>query len=322
MTVPEDHLAACLLCHQESGECRKEGRGGPGVQGVDLVLYVSSKVSSLCRESQTLSHAGHCQQEPELDRPIAGHLNICPANIEGDQAELVDNIKHELLHVLGFSVKLYAFFRDRAGNPRTRRRSDGRPPLHSRYFLHLADNTTVARLERRHWRVAGGEVNKTIHMLVTPRVRREARRHFRCSRLEGGELEDQGDFGTALTHWEKRVFGDEAMTGNHQQIEAGGRLYTERKMISRMTLAVLHDSGWYDVDFSKADSRYSWGKNLGCDFVMRSCLQYMQTKNRIQPFCVSQTDFDKLRWNFLIYLYFIPVYFLTERRKNAEERIQ
>ena len=137
-----------------------------------------------------------------------------------------------------------------------------------------------------------------------------------------GRAEDQGDFGTALTHWEKRVFGDEAMTGNHQQIEAGGRLYTERKMISRMTLAVLHDSGWYDVDFSKADSRYSWGKNLGCDFVMRSCLQYMQTKNRIQPFCVSQTDFDKLRWNFLIYLYFIPVYFLTERRKNAEERIQ
>ena len=26
-------------------------------------------------------------------------------------------------------------------------------------------------------------------------------------------MEDQGDFGTALTHWEKRLFGDEAMTG-------------------------------------------------------------------------------------------------------------
>ena len=43
----------------------------------------------------------------------------------------------------------------------------------------------------------------------------------------------QGDFGTALTHWEKRVFGDEAMTGNHQELEVGGRTYRERKLISR-----------------------------------------------------------------------------------------
>ena len=44
------------------------------------------------------------------------------------------------------------------------------------------------------------QVNKTAHLLVTPRVRREVRRHFKCSSLEGGELEDQGDLGTAMTH--------------------------------------------------------------------------------------------------------------------------
>ena len=49
------------------------------------------------------------------------------------------------------------------------------------------------------------------------------RRHFGCRGLEGGELEDQGDLGTALTHWEKRVFGDEAMTGNHQELQLEGR---------------------------------------------------------------------------------------------------
>ena len=153
----------------------------------------------------------------------------------------------------------------------------------------------MARLERTNWRVGGGggEVSKTVHMLVTPRVRREARRHFSCSRLEGGELEDQGDLGTSLTHWEKRVFGDEAMTGNHQELQRAGRLYTEQKMISRMTLAVLHDSGWYNVDFSKADSRYSWGKNLGCDFVMKSCLEFIESHKRIQPYCVNQTSFTQ-----------------------------
>lgn len=30
--------------------------------------------------------------------------------------------------------------------------------------------------------------------------------HFACPTLEGGELEDQGFDGTALTHWEKRAF--------------------------------------------------------------------------------------------------------------------
>ena len=34
----------------------------------------------------------------------------------------------------------------------------------------------------------------------------EVRKHFNCSTLEGAELEDQGVVGTALTHWEKRVF--------------------------------------------------------------------------------------------------------------------
>lgn len=43
-------------------------------------------------------------------------------------------------------------------------------------------------------------------MIVTPRVKQEVREHFNCEYLEGAELEDQGEDGTALTHWEKRVF--------------------------------------------------------------------------------------------------------------------
>ena len=88
------------------------------------------------------------------------------------------------------------------------------------------------------------QVNKTTHLLVTPRVRREVRRHFKCPSLEGGELEDQGDLGTAMTHWEKRLFGDEAMTGNHQQLELEGKIWREEQPISRISLAVLQDSGW------------------------------------------------------------------------------
>merc|ERR1719331_3301583 len=53
-----------------------------------------------------------------------------------------------------------------------------------------------------------------------------------------------------MTHWEKRVFGDEAMTGNHQQLELEGKIWREQQPISRISLAVLQDSGWYTGKFS------------------------------------------------------------------------
>ncbi|EPB80257.1 hypothetical protein ANCCEY_00659 [Ancylostoma ceylanicum] len=76
-------------------------------------------------------------------------------------------------------------------------------------------------------------------MMVTPRVREEARQHFACDLLEGAELENQGGDGTALTHWEKRVFENEAMTGTH----------TQNPVYSRLTLALLEDSGWYKPNY-------------------------------------------------------------------------
>ena len=59
-------------------------------------------------EAATVAYAAHCQQEKSLDRPIAGHTNICPASIidgEKEIAMLTSTIKHELLHALGFSLR-------------------------------------------------------------------------------------------------------------------------------------------------------------------------------------------------------------------------
>lgn len=66
-------------------------------------------------------------------------------------------------------------------------------------------------------------------MMVTPRVVAEVQKHFNCAQLEGAELEDQGGEGTALTHWEKRVFEAEAMSGTH----------SSRPVFSRITLALM-----------------------------------------------------------------------------------
>ena len=139
--------------------------------------------------------------------------NICPKNMDftkvDGQVNLVDNLKHKPLNSLGFSVQIYAFFRDGRGKPRTPRGRSGKPPLHGKYLLYVALNSTVRRAESKNCQVATENVIKRVHQLV----RREVRLHLKCNSLEGREIEDQRDLGTTLTHWIQRVFGDEAMTG-------------------------------------------------------------------------------------------------------------
>lgn len=73
--------------------------------------------------------------------------------------------------------------------------------------------------------------------------------------------------GTALTHWEKRAFENEAMTGTH----------TQNPVYSRITLALMEDTGWYKANMDMAQ-QLNWGRNLGCDFAQRSCMEWMETK--------------------------------------------
>jgi hypothetical protein len=64
---------------------------------------------------------------------------------------------------------------------------------------------------RKNWLVKAGVMKREVNMIVTKNVVREVRDYFNCEDLEGAELEDQGEEGTALTHWEKRVFEVEVL---------------------------------------------------------------------------------------------------------------
>ncbi len=79
-----------------------------------------------------MAYAAHCQQEAAFDRPVAGHTNVCPSAIKNETSDidsLESTIKHELLHALGFSSSLFAFYRDKDGEPLTERMEDGKPPI-------------------------------------------------------------------------------------------------------------------------------------------------------------------------------------------------
>jgi leishmanolysin-like peptidase len=98
------------------------------------------------------------------------------------------------------------------------------------------------------------------------------------------ELENQGDMGTELNHWEKRLLENEAMTGSH----------TQNRVLSRITLALMEDTGWYEANYSMAE-KLDWGRGMGCDFVMKSCKfwidQQRQKRQVLSPYC------DTLRGN-------------------------
>ncbi|CAG4999932.1 unnamed protein product [Parnassius apollo] len=262
-----------------------------GVEDTDFVLYVSAVETERCRRGLTVAYASHCQQESALDRPVAGHANFCPGELSTNYRDLpsvLSTVKHEMLHALGFSVSLFGFYRDDNGEPLTERRTDtGDPPLDEELQIHKWSSRVVKNITRKNWMIRGGYMERTFHMIVTPRVVKEVREHFNCSKLEGAELEDQGGDGTALTHWEKRVFENEAMTGTH----------TQNSVFSRITFAMMEDTGWYRADYSHAAPLY-WGKNLGCRFAMASCKQWLNTqrlrRKNPAPFC-ERVKGDPLR---------------------------
>ena len=42
-------------------------------------------------------------------------------------------------------------------------------------------------------------------------------------------------------------------------------------VMSNITLALLGDTGWYRVDYSKAEE-FKYGRNLGCSFLYQQCI--------------------------------------------------
>ncbi len=94
----------------------------------------------------------------------------------------------------------------------------------NRLQVYTPSDQVLKQVVRKNWRIRSGTIEKSISMLVTPKVQvnqrvinrkqkdfiiefqEVVREHFACPTLEGAELEDQGNVGTALTHWEKRLF--------------------------------------------------------------------------------------------------------------------
>ncbi|CDQ92140.1 unnamed protein product [Oncorhynchus mykiss] len=211
----------CKVCSETGRSCGSAGPlDGKGVEGADFVLYVSGVTTERCGQENIVAYAAYCQLESELDRPIAGYANLCPNMISTQPQEfegMLSTVKHEVIHALGFSAGLFAFYHDDDGKPLTPRFASGLPAFNESSGLYQWSDAVILKVTRL-WDIRGGVmVRHEVHLLVTPRFVEEARRHFGCPILEGMELENQGGMGTELNHWEKRLLENEAMTGSHTQ---------------------------------------------------------------------------------------------------------
>eukprot|EP00057_Strongylocentrotus_purpuratus_P026932 XP_011681406.1 PREDICTED: leishmanolysin-like peptidase [Strongylocentrotus purpuratus] len=279
VTVPENLSEPCFDCEDDGANCIEFG----GVtdetsalsQAVHFTLFVGS-LSSQCGEG-LIAYASACYIDDITDRPLAGFMNICPFGLNLDRERLLSTVQHEIFHALGFSHSLYALYRDEDGNPLTPREANGYPPVDPVSGLFLWSSRVIQELTL-DWDYVGGTTQRTVQALVTPNIVREARAHFRCPTLMGLEIEDGGGAGTALAHFEKRIMATESMNG----------YLTPTRVFSRMTLALMEDTGWYIPDYEMADIM-NWGKGLGCDFVQKSCKNWIDQKTNaglsIAPWC-------------------------------------
>ncbi|XP_071499895.1 leishmanolysin-like peptidase [Diadema antillarum] len=288
--LPESHLEPCYTCEVENGtgwlyDCRGPQANDTtsyGVQDVHYVLHVAA-LSDSC-VGGILAFASPCYLRSGDYRPLIGFINMCPRWIDifaQFDEEIFDIIiQHEIFHALGFSPALYAFFRDENGDPRTPvNETTGLPEINYELGVYQWSDTVIKEVTL-DWDVRDGVFNRTVRLFVTPNLVREAREHFGCPTLEGVEIEDNmgQTGGTGLAHFEQRIMGGESMTG----------FISFLRIFSRFSLAFFEDTGWYSANYDQADP-FNYGKNLGCDFVTKSCKWLMDTKrsrgDSIEPFC-------------------------------------
>ena len=167
----------------------------------------------------------------------------------GDFASQYSTLTHEIYHLLGFSSGLYQYWKDQNGVA----------------YTAPTQTTTVRGLTKM--------------ILKTPNVVAKAKEAFGCSTLTGIELEEYGSSGTAGSHWDMRIMYNDFMIGKDHQ----------DPIYSTISLALMKDTGWYEVDYSKADIPY-FGRGLGCSFFDNKCLTN-GVSNFPSLFC-DQSDTD------------------------------
>jgi hypothetical protein len=262
---------------------------------------MTSTVPKKTCQGDYLAASSFCTMD-QKDRPTAAILHICISENFFDPLMLETNIltvMHELGHALGFNSVSMALFRTSDGTPLTPRNEKGAVPdtvVECSGPKGNRGNATVPLPSAKilQFREVRGGVR--VAEIVTPSVQKVVRNHFDCQGLQGAELESgeflplstsPGEVSCIGDHWERRLFKNDILNPIVDELEFHPRFST-------ITLAYFADTGWYQVDLSRASLAASWGRGAGCAFVEEACIrQDGQVPPSYEPFfCNQATSID------------------------------
>ncbi|KAH9582466.1 hypothetical protein MS3_00010873 [Schistosoma haematobium] len=275
--VPNEYSSECS--EKYNGMLHRLYTNGSGIPSAGYVVLFDGYQTRSCT-GNVAAHAGSCLMDLDTDRPILGYVNICPGKLKIEYPEnrySLGIFTHEIAHALGFSSSSFAFMRFPNGTERTLRDHWHKPIHRDKQGYYIPSDNTMIKITRE-WESAEGMFRKDFYSFVTPAILGAAKKHMKCARLNGVDLENQKHRGPIGSHWEGKTYGNELMTGRIEVDYA----------VSNMTLGFFEDSGWYIVNHGKA-MIWEYGKRLGCDFAEKSCYAFAEIKRRrnktIHPFC-------------------------------------
>ena len=97
--------------------------------------------------------------------------------------------------------------------------------------------------------------------IITPKVLEIAKKYYNCKNITRIPL-DNND-GNLVAHWDSRLLLGDIMSSYNEN-------YKIEQAISELTLALLEDSGWYEINYYTG-GLMRFGKNKGCDFIYKKC---------------------------------------------------
>jgi hypothetical protein len=216
-----------------------------------------------------------CLYESTYGRSVAGQFNVDPSTFFTANEDLqLGIIVHEIIHALGFSETRFTAMIDENGNQRV---------------------NTIGRGVRTFKDSFGSIYSKLIYYLQTPGLLQIAKTYIDCELLPYGiEMEEYGGDGTVGSHFEKRIYMNDLMTGN-----VGWFNPSNSYSISPFILTFFDDSGWYKANhsFTYTQSETAlWGQNFGCSILKDRCENWTPG-NRLGYFCNPQNSSTTCTFN-------------------------
>jgi len=207
-------------------------------QNADLILLFTAQATET---DSFVAWAAPCQLHDSTMRPLVGQVNMNPYFLNFEKKQFFDQfatVLHEIYHIMGFNPALYSYFID----PATLKRMP-----ESQVIIKKSTGTFPVRI-------------------ITPSVVSFAKQHFGCNTIDGVPLEDEGGSGSVGAHWEKVVLGNEMMVSDQ----------VANPVLSRFTLSLLQDSGWYQINWAMEEPIF-WEKGKGCSILEGKCAFYGST---------------------------------------------